>query len=207
METFTSADFGCVILLTKWRNVKGLIHVKSERMERYFQLIDHQRDAFDQYVREAVADPWARPLPEKWSVGETVYHLYLLARLVRRFSVVYLPVMLPYGHLRKNRPYKTDIHNIYEEYTRVKNHPMPAPSVLIPPNHLSDTCTYLEVRHLLNFETAKLRMMFSNLDETVAGNIRYPDPVAYYPNVIQCVQLLAIHEQHHFDLVRKYVGG
>src|SRR5690625_2570149 len=130
--------------------LKGWIHLKSQHMERYFELIEHQRNAFDQYINEAVDDPWARPLPGKWSVGETVYHLYLLARLVRRISVVYLPMMLPYGHLRKNRSYDTAIHNIYEEYTQVKKHPMPAPSVLVPPNNLGEQYTFSDIRHLLN---------------------------------------------------------
>lgn len=180
--------------------------MKSKHMEYYFQLIEHQRGAFYLNMNEAVIDPWMRPMPEKWSAGETVFHLYLLARLVRRFSAVYLPVMIPYGRLRKNRPYQTDTHNIYEEYTRVKKQPMPAPSVLVPPENVSDQYSFIDVQNLLNFETAKLKLICSNLDERVAGNIKYPDPVAYYPNVIQSVQLLAIHEQHHFNLIRKYIA-
>src|SRR5690625_2010808 len=138
---------------------EGVDRMKSEYMKRYFQLIDQQRHVFYYDVLEAELDPWARPLPNKWSVWETVYHLYLLARLVRRFSAVYLPLMLPYGALRKNRPYQTEIHHIYEDYTRVKNRPMPAPSVLVPPKNVGEQHTFKDIQRLLNFETVKLRII------------------------------------------------
>lgn len=46
--------------------------------------------------------------------------------------------------------------------------------------------------------------ILDNIDQDVAGQIYYPDPVAAYPNLVQCVRLLAIHEQHHFTITKKY---
>lgn len=173
-------------------------------MEYYFQLIEKQRLDFYSYMEEAVYDPWKQPAPNKWSVTETMYHLMLLARLVRRFSAFYIPVMLPYAHWKKDKPFKKEIHNIYNEYKQVKKKAMKAPFVLTPPKNLKKKYSINEIQQLLQSETAKLKKMLVNMDEPIAGHIRYPDPVAYYPNIIQSIHLLAIHEQHHFDLYKKY---
>ncbi|HWI49242.1 MAG TPA: DinB family protein, partial [Rummeliibacillus sp.] len=29
-------------------------------------------------------------------------------------------------------------------------------------------------------------------------------PIAHYPNLIQCIDILGIHEKHHFLLCKKY---
>ncbi len=58
----------------------------------------------------------------------------------------------------------------------------------------------------LEQETDKLKAQVSGVEEAVAGHIYFPDTIAHYPNLIQCVHLLAIHEQHHFDITRKYMG-
>lgn len=178
--------------------------MKSKKIQSYFDLIEIQRDVFYQDIMNEIKDPWKRPQADKWSVGETIYHLMLLARLVRKFSSIYLPVMMPYGHLRKKRLYKTEIHNIYEAYNHVKKRPMRAPFLLVPPGILSQKYNFADVQELLRTETAQLKIKLSGIDEHVAGQIKYPDPIAHYPNIIQSVHLLAIHEQHHFTLVKKY---
>ncbi len=70
-------------------------------MRSYFQLLENHRNQFYKKVVELDINPSERPMPEKWSVMETIYHLILMVRLVRRFSTFYLPLMLPYGHLQK----------------------------------------------------------------------------------------------------------
>ncbi|WP_085993279.1 DinB family protein [Oceanobacillus senegalensis] len=181
--------------------------MKSKYIESYFQLVESQRKVFYGYIDELGEAPWKRPLPEKWSIGESLYHLMLMVRLVRRISIFYFPIMLPYAHFRSSRPYKTKIHNIYEEYNQMKRRPMKAPFLLMPPKNLSQKYQFTDVQELLTIETTKLKEKVINIDERVTGQIRYPDPIAYYPNVIQSIQLLAIHEQHHFDLMKKYNGN
>ncbi|WP_052345711.1 hypothetical protein [Paucisalibacillus sp. EB02] len=81
---------------------------------------------------------------------------------------------------------------------------MNAPFLLTPTKNIYQKYDLKELQKLLHSETDKIKYKLSNIDEKVAGQIHYPDPIAYYPNVIQSVHLLAIHEQHHFDLVIKY---
>lgn len=172
-------------------------------MEVYFQQVEQGRVDFYRFT-EQLNHPWKRPLPDKWSAAETIYHLILMVRFVRRFSAFYVPVMLPYAYLRKSQRYKTEIHNIYEEYKHSKKKPMKAPFVLTPPKNLEQKYQFTQLQEILHNETSKLREMLSSMDEAVAGQIRYPDPIAHYPNIIQSIHLLAINEEHHFKLTEKY---
>nr|WP_275899567.1 DinB family protein [Bacillus piscicola] len=149
--------------------------------------------------------PWRRPLPEKWSLGETFFHLLLMERLFRRFSYIYLPIMLPFAHLRKKKPYKTEIHNPYQDFQKKRKRPMKAPFLIVPPSRLEEKFTFEDIQALLEAETDKLKVQLRDMEEEVAGQIRYPDPVVDYPNLIQCIHLLAIHEQHHFNVTKKYL--
>lgn len=56
----------------------------------------------------------------------------------------------------------------------------------------------------LDLETSRLQKKLENMDQDIAGQIYYPDPVADHPNLIQSIHLLAIHEQHHFQLTKNY---
>ncbi|RKQ34737.1 DinB family protein [Oceanobacillus halophilus] len=178
--------------------------MKSNEMETHFQMLILQRQAFYQDKDLDFEQAWVRPLPEKWSIGETLYHLFLMVRLFRRFSNIYIPTMLPLAYARRRKPYQTETHNIYEEYNQKKKKPMNAPSLIVPPSELEKKWNITEIQWLLEYETEKIKTFIKCIGSDVAGHIYYPDPVAYYPNLVQCIHLLAIHEQHHFDLTKKY---
>ncbi|OZU88741.1 hypothetical protein CIL03_10670 [Virgibacillus indicus] len=178
--------------------------MKSEKIEHYFHLVKQQREAFYHELTVNNIDPWRVPKAGKWTVGETLYHLVLMVRLVRRFSIFCIPVMTPIAYLRKNRTYKTEIHDIYQEYNQKKRKPMKAPFLLNPPKNLERKQTPAEIKALLESETSKLIKDIEHIDERIAGHIHYPDSIAFYPNLIQSVQLIAIHENHHYKLVKLY---
>lgn len=199
----TTSDYFDNIIIEITDKVRVIL--KSKYIENYFNLVEKQREVFYQLVSQSKSELWERPLPDKWSVGETLYHLYLMVRLVRRFSTIYLPLAKPIANLRKNHHYQTSIHNIYVEYIQKKKRPMKAPYVLTPLKNLSHAYTLLEIQQLLVIETNKLKKLVAELEEPVAGLIRFPDPIACYPNIIQSIHLLAIHEQHHFSLTERYI--
>ncbi|WP_240837751.1 DinB family protein [Macrococcoides goetzii] len=132
--------------------------------------------------------------PDKWSVGEVIYHCYLLLKLTRQFSQYYLPIarmvvkMLPSAHSNN-----TNMNNIYAGKT------MKAPFILNPKRnhhyHLD------ELLQLLDDETLALKKILMNLSEHQTLRIKFPDPVPKYPNVVQVVKLLYIHEKHHYEVV------
>lgn len=96
--------------------IQELNHLKSIEMEKHFHTLIKRREAFYQNKMLDFEQAWNRPLPNKWSIGETLYHLFLMVRLFRRFSNFYIPVKLPIAYVGKHQSYKSEIHNIYEEY-------------------------------------------------------------------------------------------
>ncbi|CAM3206041.1 DinB family protein [Filibacter tadaridae] len=178
--------------------------MKSEQMHNYFIKLKQQRDVFYNDDNLNFENAWKRPMPEKWSIGETLYHLVLMVRVFRGFSRIYVPIMLPLAYVQKKKPYKKEIHDIYQEYRYKKKRSMNAPFLIKPPSGLERKWTFNDIQALLEYETDKLATNLNDIDQDLAGQIYFPDPVAMYPNLIQCVHLLAIHEQHHFNITKKY---
>ena len=58
-----------------------------------------------------------------------------------------------------------------------------------------------ELEQLLVNETNAIKVCVQNIEENIAGHIVFLDPIANYPNLIQSIQLLAIHEKHHFLII------
>ena len=177
--------------------------LKSEQMKLHFETLIQQRVNFYQTMKEKQEQVWRNPQPNKWSAAETLYHLLLMLRLFRKFSTFYIPLMLPIAK-RKNKDYQLEIHDIYLEYNQKKKKPMKAPFVLNPPKSLSEETSFDEISRLLEEETTLLYKNLKDIPEDAAGHIVFPDPIAYYPNLIQCIHLLVIHEQHHFNIVDNY---
>lgn len=145
-------------------------------------------------------DIYKRTVPDKWSVGEVIYHCYLLLKLTRQLSQVYVPLAGSYMKLLHQRPkyYDGRMENIYAGKT------MQAPAVLIP--NMRKEYTKGELRLMLEEETDKLKKCLEGLNKDELYWIRYPDPVPGYPNIIQTVKVAKIHEAHHYRIVLERVG-
>lgn len=136
-----------------------------------------------------------RIVPDKWSVAESIYHCYLLLKLTRITSAYYLPIACFYMKFRrpKVKRYIDDMENIYRKKT------MKAPFILKP--KMKKEYRLKELRDLLEEETEKMKTCVSSLTKEQCYWIRYPDPVPKYPNVMQVMKLLKIHEEHHYTVV------
>lgn len=136
-----------------------------------------------------------RSVPDKWSVAESIYHCYLLLKLTRITSACYLPIACFYMQLRRPeiKRYIDNMENIYRGKT------MKAPFILKP--KMKREYTLEELRDLLEEETEKMKFCVEPLTKEQCYWIRYPDPVPKYPNVVQVVKLLRIHEEHHYTVV------
>lgn len=60
-----------------------------------------------------------------------VYRLALLSPLSNLFLI-----LTPYAKMRRNKPFATEIHDIYEEYKNKKGSGMRAPGILVPPSKI-----------------------------------------------------------------------
>ncbi|MEG0385806.1 MAG: DinB family protein [Solibacillus sp.] len=178
--------------------------MKSEYMKHYFTIIYEQREEFANVLINYKENEWERPQDGKWSFGETYYHLYLMIKLFRQLNKTYLSFSKPIATLRSSKSYNIKSDDIFTEYKEKSNKPMKAPFVLVPPKDIKEKISFKWLVNELDIETRFLEKMLSNISDNVAGHIRYPDPIAHYPNLIQCIHILGIHEKQHFLLCKKY---
>ncbi len=178
--------------------------MQSSYMKNHFNGLYEQREEFSGVLKQFKDKEWERPMPDKWSIGETYYHLYLMVKRFRQLNKVYVPLYKPIATIRRRAVYKTEIHDIYAEYKQKNNKPMKAPSILLPPKGIQHKVTFQQLTINMEKETQLLANCLADIPDDIAGQIRYPDPIAHYPNLIQSIDLIGIHESHHFRLCRKY---
>ncbi|MGE7948136.1 DinB family protein [Lysinibacillus sp. NPDC093688] len=175
--------------------------MKSNNMAHHFHTLQEQRTHYLPCIQSLSQEQlWHREKEEKWSIGEHFYHLYLILKMLKtatKFSLL----LTPYAKMRRNKPFATEIHDIYEEYKNKKGRGMRAPGILVPPSKIRFTLNSDEIEQLLVNETSAMQELVKNIEEDIAGHIVFPDPIAHYPNLIQSIQLLAIHEKHHFRMI------
>ncbi|WP_329765399.1 DinB family protein [Bacillus nitratireducens] len=176
--------------------------MQSENISKYFHTLHVQRNEFLPHLHSLSHEQlWYRKEDGKWSIGEHFYHLYLIAKMLK-VAIKFSFTLIPYAKLRKNTPFATDIHDIYAEYKEKHGKGMKAPWILIPSKKIYYSMNVNELEELLSRETDEIKKLVQNIEENIAGHIVFLDPIAHYPNLIQSIQLLAIHEMHHFMIMK-----
>ncbi|HDR7564637.1 MULTISPECIES: DinB family protein [Bacillus] len=176
--------------------------MKSENISKHFHTLRVQRNQFLPELHSLSQEQlWHRKEDRKWSIGEHFYHLYLITRMLK-VAIKFSFTLIPYAKLRRNTPFATEIHDIYAEYKEKHGRGMKAPWILIPSKKVYDSMNVTELEDLLSRETDEIKKLVQNTEENIAGHIVFLDPIAHYPNLIQSIQLLAIHEKHHFMIMK-----
>lgn len=174
----------------------------SDVVQGYLKLMDDQREAAFSALTEMTAlQLWQRPAPKEWSVGEILDHNYLL------FSSTYPIVQWIwkwngwYGRLRRNRPYRTEIEDLY----RSPKFPHWV-GFLWSPRHNTRKPVLLEA---LKSEMCdlheKVRTFYDGKDEDVLGNLYLYDPLFGWCNLILTLRIGIYHDQLHYDDIFKQV--
>ncbi|MEH7458292.1 DinB family protein [Bacillus sp. JJ1127] len=175
--------------------------MKSENIAKHFHTLHQQRSQFLPKIQSLSQEElWYRNEDGKWSIGEHFYHLYLIARMLK-VAIKFSFVLFPYAKMRRNAPFATEIHDIFAEFKEKKGRGMNAPFILVPPKKIYHSMNGEELERLLVNETNAIQAFVKNIEEDIAGHIVFLDPIAKYPNLIQAIQLLAIHEKHHFAII------
>ncbi|KKK34232.1 hypothetical protein WN59_08105 [Salinicoccus sediminis] len=167
-------------------------------LEEIFEELEALRNDYFSTV-EFNDDLYRRDVPDKWSVGEVIYHCWLLLKYFRMLSGMYNPPARAILKLYRQSPAEYDAHmeNIYAGET------MKSPAILVP--QMKREYSKGELRMMLEDETEKLKKTLDGLDSDALYRVRYPDPVAGCPNIIQSVKLAKIHEAHHYGIVLERV--
>ena len=167
---------------------------------QYLDLMDSQRElAFAALDGLTDAQLWQRPAPKEWSIGEILDHNFLLTASF--YSAVNWIWKLNgwYGRLRRNRPYKTEIEDLY----RSPNFPHWV-GFLWTPRHNTRKPASLDT---LKSETKDLHMkihiFYESKDEEVLGNLYLYDPVFGRCNFIVTLRIGIYHDQLHYEDVIK----
>ncbi|MCI0763887.1 DinB family protein [Bacillus sp. TL12] len=175
--------------------------MKSESISKHFRTLHQQRSRFLPKLQSLPQEElWHRNKNVQWSIGEHLYHLYLIAKMLK-VAIKFSFTLLPYAKIRRNAPFTTDIHDIYAEYKEKHGRGMKAPWILVPPKKIYYAMNGKELEQLLVNETNAIKVCVQNIEENIAGHIVFFDPIAKYLNLIQAIQLLAIHEKHHFLII------
>lgn len=181
--------------------------MKSNCMMQHFHTLQEQRSHYIPSIHSlSQKELWYRGEEGKWSIGEHFYHLYLILRMLKTATTCSL-FLTPYAKIRRNKPFATEIHDIYEEYKLKKGKGMKAPGILVPPKKIRFALNSKDIEQYLVNDTMAMKKLVEDIEEGVAGHIIFPDPIAHYPNLIQAIQLLAIHERHHFEITERLIGA
>ena len=169
-------------------------------VSKYLELLDSQRE-FAFTTMEGLTDTqlWHRPAPKEWSVGEILNHNFLLSASFL-FAVQWMwKLNAWYGHLRRERPYNTEIGDLYRD----PKFPHWVGFLWTPRynrrNPVSLETLKAETRNL----HAKIRKFYEGKDEDVLGNLYLYDPVFGWCNLIVTLQIGIYHDQLHYDDVIK----
>ena len=160
------------------------------------RLLEQRQFLYRKDLRITSEALWSRPEPGRWSIGETLQHLTKMARLFRRLSAAALVLQRPLARLREHRPYATRSQDIFARAA------LPAP-FLVRPRRPRGTPTLEEVLQALERETALLQNGLECEKEAILGHTWLWDPVMGAQNLLQVVDLLVIHEEHHFRIAKR----
>lgn len=162
---------------------------------------------------EALADVpnaalWKRPAPKKWSPGEHLDHTRVLNRCARSLLsaawpiAAALPTLLPWTRRRLERPYPTDIDDVYQRPN------MPSwVGFLWPPRRTPLRPASLDELDLaLRDEHVALERFFASKPEELLGHVTVWDPAIGRLNLVQSLRVVVHHDQHHYRAVRRILG-
>ena len=172
-------------------------------ISQYLSLMDSQRESAFAALEEITnAQLWQRPAPKEWSIGEILDHNYLLFASMHPALQWLWKLNGWYGRLQRNRPYKTEIEDLY----RSPKFPHWV-GFLWTPRHNTRKPVSLEVlqSELRNLH-AKVHQFYAGKDEDVLGNLYLYDPVFGWCNLIVTLRIGLYHDQLHYDDVIKRAG-
>ena len=151
---------------------------------------------------------WVRPGAKKWSPGEHLDHTRVLNRSFRRLLTIAWPVvsawpaLLPPGGRRLDRPYPTDIDDVYQRSN------MPSwVGFLWPPGRTpSRPASRSQLERALAEEHSAIARFYAGKAEPLLGHIAVWDPAIGRINLVQALRVVVHHDQHHYRAVRRLLG-
>jgi hypothetical protein len=165
-------------------------------VDTYLDLLDSQRETvFSSLVGLREQQIWQRPSPGEWSIGEILNHNYLLFASTMPYVRFAWRYWGWYGLRRKDRPYKTEIPDLY----RTGKFPMWVGFLWKPRYNAKKTVSLVHLQKELRDLHREVRVFYAGKDEALLGNVYLYDPYFGCLNLILTLRLGIYHDQLHFD--------
>ena len=174
----------------------------SDIVRDYLNLMDNQREvAFSALDGITDSQLWQRPAPKEWGLGEILDHNYLL--MASSYPIVQWiwKWFGWYGRLRRNRPYQTQIGDVYRD----PKFPQWVGFLWTPRYNTRKPVPLEALKSELRDLHGKIRAFYEGKDEDVLGNLYLYDPLFGWCNLIVTLRIGIYHDQLHFDDVLKQV--
>jgi hypothetical protein len=107
-----------------------------------------------------------------------------------------------YGRLRRNRPYKTEIEDLY----RSPKFPQWVGFLWTPRYNTRKPVSFEKLKSELRTLQANVRRFYERKDEGVLGNLYLYDPLFGWCNLIVTLRIGIYHDQLHYEDVIKQAG-
>ncbi len=178
--------------------------MKSHILSDYLDLMDSQRESVFTLLNGLTdAQLWQKPAPKEWSIGEILDHNYLL-------MASFMPVVKRlwnwfgwYGRLRRNRPYATNIKDLYRD----PKFPQWVGFLWTPRFNPRKPVSLEKLKTEIRELHAGIRHFYEGKDEDVLGNLYLFDPLFGWCNLIVTLRIGIYHDQLHFDDVIKQASA
>lgn len=178
--------------------------MNSKAVSSYLALLDSQREsvftALDGITDEQL---WQRPSPKEWSIGEILDHNYLLFASFHPVVQRIWDWLGWYGRLRRNRPYVTEIEDLY----RSPKFPQWVGFMWTPRYNDRKPVSLEMLKKEMRDLHANVRAFYEGKEEDVLGNLYLYDPLFGWCNLIVTLRIGIYHDQLHFDDVIKQAGA
>jgi hypothetical protein len=164
-------------------------------LSQYLALMDSQRESAFAAL-EGLTDPqlWQRPAPKAWSIGEILDHNSLL--FASMYPILqWLWKLSWYGRLRQNRPYKTEIEDLY----RSPKFPHWVGFLWTPRYNTRKPVPLERLKMEMRALHTNTRRFYEDKDESVLGNLYLYDPFFGWCNLIVTLRIGIYHDQLHYD--------
>ena len=164
----------------------------------YLEMMDHQREAlFGDMAGLSEELLWQHPAEDEWSIGENLDHLRVInSSTLRLFKIAWV-LLLPLAKLRYDKPYKTDIDNVYKRPGFPLN-----TGWIWSPKYTPGTPTSLHIlEDNLTNTHQEVRKFFTGKDPDYLGHVSLYDPVLGWLNLIRALRVGLYHDKLHVEQI------
>jgi hypothetical protein len=173
-------------------------HETDDIVTTYLEMMDLQREQLfadlDGISEESL---WQRPAEDEWSIGENLDHLRVInSSTLTLFKITWV-MLLPLAKLRYDKPYQTDIDNVYKR----PGFPMNTGWFWSPKYTPGKPTSLDDLENNLTNIHKEVKKFFTGKDPDYLGHVSLYDPVMGWLNLIRALRVGLYHDELHVEQI------